>query len=100
MIKVVEAAKVIDWDRVAFHQPPCFHLESNGQFCGRHQHWPGHSEPERHAFVALHELLSQMADAITASSELLREVRTGEDFETVCWEQAEKNEKLLGIESE
>lgn len=39
--------------------------------------------------------LKEVQAALLASTELLREVRTGEDFECVCWQRAEDNEKLL-----
>ena len=50
----VLACRRMDWAQVRLHGgEPCFHIESDGRFCGRARRWDGHSPHSFHAFVTL-----------------------------------------------
>ena len=77
------AAERADWMQVVLNQgPPCFHLESGGNFCLRAQRWAGHTDkneyPE-HRFVSLADLiesaLAQQAERIRELHQALVKVR-------------------------
>ena len=57
--QVLDAAKKMDWVQVVLNGgPPCFHLDTDGSFCGRAERWQGHDE--MHGFVSLEDLLRVM----------------------------------------
>lgn len=63
MNKFIIAAANMDWQQVVMNGgPPCFHIEENGNFCGRAYRWVGHhadvnKHPELHEFVSLVDLV-------------------------------------------
>lgn len=54
------AAHYFDWGQPGARWEPCFHLESDGHFCGRAQGWAGHADGASHEFVKLSTALRGM----------------------------------------
>lgn len=63
---VIRAAMKIDWQQTV-GESPCFHLESDGRFCGRSSRWDGHGP--LHLFEPLYVAITRAAkhsDALAA----------------------------------
>ena len=62
--RILKAAKAMDWEQVVLNGgPPCFHLDEDGDFCGRFcgraERWPGHDDV--HRFISLRDLLKEVS---------------------------------------
>jgi hypothetical protein len=64
--KILDAAKAPDWFQTVLNNqynqydqygPPCFHIDTDGSFCSRAQHWDGHRT--NHVFVSLFDILEE-----------------------------------------
>ena len=54
----ITAAENFDWGQPAARWAPCFHLCSDGYFCGRAPWWDGHGQ--MHAYVSLADLIRNL----------------------------------------
>ena len=58
------------------------------------------STPSELEFIKFLREFKNLEIAALAASETLDEVRTGEDFECICWDKAREIRKALGVKGE
>jgi hypothetical protein len=59
---ILAASGSMDWQQVVSNGgPPCFHVETDGHFCGRAKRWGGHNC--MHDYVSLADLVQKIKES-------------------------------------